>query len=201
MSSENLETREKILASAWKLLVGDGASAVRMSDIAKLTGISRQAVYLHYPSRAELLIATTRYIDEVKNVDRRLAASRGAESGPERLDAYIEGWGNYIPEIYGVARALIALQESDEAARAAWSNRMDAVRHGCEAAVAALRKDGMLAKELSAKEASDLLWAQLSVENWELLTQRCGWSQKRYVRVMQRTARRALTNLPVRGKT
>ncbi|MBT7717936.1 MAG: helix-turn-helix transcriptional regulator, partial [Halieaceae bacterium] len=27
-----------------------------MSDIAKQTGISRQAVYLHFPTRAELLI-------------------------------------------------------------------------------------------------------------------------------------------------
>ena len=116
MSSDNLETREKILDSAWKLLVGDGASAVRMGDIAKLTGISRQAVYLHFPSRAELLIATTRYIDEVKEVDQRLAASRSAESGLVRLDAYIEAWGNYIPEIYGLAKALMVAQDSDEAA-------------------------------------------------------------------------------------
>jgi AcrR family transcriptional regulator len=58
MSRENLETRIRILNSAWKLLVGSHASAVRMSDIAKQTGISRQAVYLHFPTRAELLIAT-----------------------------------------------------------------------------------------------------------------------------------------------
>ncbi|MFT4769931.1 MAG: AcrR family transcriptional regulator, partial [Glaciecola sp.] len=45
MSSKSLETRGKILDSAWSLLVG-GSNAVRMSDIAKLTGISRQAVYL-----------------------------------------------------------------------------------------------------------------------------------------------------------
>ncbi|MFT4874517.1 TetR/AcrR family transcriptional regulator [Congregibacter sp.] len=75
MSSKSLETRGKILDSAWSLLVG-GSNAVRMSDIAKLTGISRQAVYLHFPSRAELLIATTRYIDEVKSIDDRLAEQR-----------------------------------------------------------------------------------------------------------------------------
>jgi AcrR family transcriptional regulator len=189
MSSENSETRRKILESAWALLEEKGAHAVRMSDIAKRTGISRQAVYLHFPSRAELLIATTRYIDEVKDVDARLADSRGAASALERLDAFIEAWGNYIPEIYGVARALIALQDSDEAAKAAWSDRMAAVRHGCEAAVRALKEEGALTEGLTVKEATDLLWMQLSVENWECLRQRCGWSQKRYVAVMQQAAR------------
>lgn len=192
MSRENVQTREKILASAWELLEGEGASAVRMSDIARRTGISRQAVYLHFPSRAELLIATTRYIDEVNKVDERLAASRSSASGVKRLDAFIDAWGNYIPEIYGAARALIALQDGDEAARAAWDDRMQAVRHGCAAAVAALKSDGELASGLSEKEATDWLWSQLSVEQWEHLRQRCGWSQKRYLSVMRQSARRAL---------
>ena len=192
MSSKNLDTRDKILDSAWKLLVGDGSSAVRMSDIAKLTGISRQAVYLHFPSRAELLVATTRYIDQVKDVDERLAASRHAASGLERLDAFVDAWGNYIPEIYGVASALIAMQAVDDEARAAWTDRMNAVRHGCEAAVVALKKDGDLSGKLSQSEATDLLWGLLSVENWEHLRQRCGWSQSRYIKVMQQTARQIL---------
>ncbi len=192
MSSENIETRERILASAWDLLMESGAAAVRMSDIARRTGISRQAVYLHFRSRAELLIATTRYIDQVKDVDARLAASRAAEQGQERLDAYVEAWGNYIPEIHGVARALIDLQSTDDAARAAWTDRMDAVRHGCAAVVAALKRDGCLINDLSEKEATDLLWALLSVENWELLRLRCGWSQPRYVEIIQRAAQQTL---------
>ncbi len=192
MSSENSETRKNILETTWKLLESGGPSAVRMSDIAKSTGISRQAVYLHFPSRAELLIATTRYLDEVKDVDARLEASRSAASGLERLDAYIEAWGNYIPEIYGVARALVAMQDTDEAARVAWKDRMDAVRHGCEAAVAALKKDGALSKDLTAREATDLLASLLSIEQWAQLREHGGWSQRRYITLMQRTARLSL---------
>ena len=178
--------------SAWQLLVADESNGARMSDIARLAGISRQALYLHFPSRAELLIATTRYIDEVKDVDGRLQASRGATSGLERLAAFVEAWGNYIPEIHGVARALIALQPNDEAACAAWSDRMDAVREGCEAAVKALKRDGQLCPALSPRQATDLLWCQLSVENWEHLRLRCGWSQSRYLKIMQHTARQIL---------
>lgn len=112
-----------------------------MSDIARQAGISRQALYLHFPTRAELLVATARHLDDVKKVDERLAASRSATTGMERLDAFIEAWGNYIPEIYGVGKAFIAMQDQDEAAATTWSDRMQAVREGCKAAVTALRKN------------------------------------------------------------
>ncbi len=186
MSSKNIETRKKILDAAWKLLETNPATSVRMSDIAKKTGISRQAVYLHFPTRAELLVATARHLDEVKNVDQRLAASRAASTGVERLNAFVEAWGNYIPEIYGVGKAFMAMQDTDEAAASAWNDRMQAVRHGCNAAIQALKKDGALSPDYSAKQATDILWTILSVRNWEQLTGACGWSQKRYIESMKR---------------
>ena len=64
MSSEMNPTRERILDSTLQLLESGGGSKVRMSDIARQAGVSRQAVYLHYPSRAELLVAATRHLDE-----------------------------------------------------------------------------------------------------------------------------------------
>lgn len=192
MSSTNIETRNKILGAAWALLEGEQGASVRMSDIAKKAGISRQAVYLHFPTRAELLIATTRYVDEVKQVDKRLAASRNASSGKERLAAFIEAWGNYIPEIFAIGKALMAMEDSDEAARLAWNDRMQAVRHGCAAAVKALKEDGVLSQDYPPKEATDILWALLSVQNWEQLTVKCGWSQKRYIKKMKALARQVL---------
>ena len=165
-----------------------------MSDIAKQAGISRQALYLHFPNRADLLVATVRYIDEVKGVDARLAASRRAGSGLERLDAFIEAWGNYIPEIHGVGKALMAMQDSDEEARRAWDDRMQAVRQGCAAAVEAVDGDGLLAPGLSVPEAADILWTLLSVRNWEQLVETCGWPQEKYVSAMKRLARLSLTS-------
>lgn len=193
MSSENLETREKIMRATWKLLEESGGSGVRMSDIAKATGISRQAVYLHFPTRADLLTGTARYMDEARNIDERLAASREA-TGVDRLDFWVEAWGNYIPEIHGVGRALIAMRDTDEAAAAAWNDRMQAVRHGCEAAVTALKSAGRLMPDYSVEQATDLLWALLSVEMWEKLRFECGWSQTAYVAAMQKMARDSLVS-------
>jgi AcrR family transcriptional regulator len=192
MSSESSETRTRILNAAWKLLEAGDAHGVRMGDIAKEAGISRQALYLHFPTRAELLVATARHLDEVKNVHKRLAASRSAATGVERMDAFIEAWGNYIPEIYGVGRAFMAMQDQDEAAAIAWKDRMQAVREGCEAAVTALKKDGSLSPDWSAKQATDILWTLLSVRNWEQLVGECGWSQRRYVDRMKALAKRIL---------
>lgn len=192
MSSTNLHTDQKILKAAIALLEEGAGAKTRMSDIAKAAGISRQAVYLHYPSRAELLIAAARYLDELKDVDARLAKSRAAASGLERLEAYIEAWGNYIPEIWGVGKAFIAMSDTDEAAAAAWSDRMQAVRHGCAAAVDALKADGVLRSDYTSEAATDLLWTLLSVEAWRRLTHSCGWSQQVYIDHVTTFARNAL---------
>ncbi len=191
MSSPIIQTRSRILRESVRLLEQHGGRGVRMGDVAKAAGISRQAVYLHFPSRTELLVATTRYLDEVLDVDSRLAPSRAARTGVERLTLYIECWGNYIPDIYGVAKALLLAQETDEAAAAAWNDRMLAMRDGCRAAIEALDRDRTLAPEWKPKDATDALWTLLAVQNWENLTQACGWSTQKYVKGMNALAKRA----------
>ena len=192
MSSGNPETRRRILTAAWRLLEAAQGREVRMTDIAKAAGVSRQALYLHFPTRADLLVATTQHIDAVKDIDARLARSRTAGTGVERLDAFIAAWGNYIPEVYGVARALMAARDTDAAARTAWDDRMQAVRQGCQAAVAALQRDGRLAPQQSPAQATDLLSGLLSVRMWEHLTIDCGWPQSLYIEKVTAVARQAL---------
>ena len=177
MSSEQTKTR--ILDTTWKLLE-KRIEKNRMSDIAKAVGISRQALYLHYPTRAELLIATTKHIDTVKKVNQRLELSRTAGSGIERLRFFIKAWGGYIPEIHGISVALRNMRKNDKAAAEAWDDRMQAVRHGCQAAVVAIAKDGKLKFDLSEQIATDILWTLLTIENWEKLVINCGWLQSAY---------------------
>lgn len=186
-------TRSRILNVCRSLLESDAGDATRMSDVAKAAGVSRQAVYLHFKTRAELLIALTRHIDEVEKVDDRLAASRAAK-GVERLDAFIEAWAGYIPVIYPVGRALMAMAPTDEAARLAWEDRMAALRHGCEAAVKALQDARILREGVGRKPATDMLWALLSVRNWESLVLDCGWDQARYVRDIKALSRAYLVS-------
>lgn len=190
MSSENIETRSRILDATVRMLEEHGGRGVRMGDIAKAAGISRQAVYLHFASRTDLLVAATRHLDEVLDLDRRLAPSRTATSGEERLSLYIDFWGRYIPEIYGIAKALLMAKDTDEAAAAAWNDRMQALRDGCHAAIKALHSDDKLAPEWTQKRATDALWTMLLVPNWENFTSECGWSTQQYIRWMKTVAKR-----------
>ncbi|MEM7223165.1 MAG: TetR/AcrR family transcriptional regulator [Pseudomonadota bacterium] len=199
MSSETSETRTKILEAALSLLEAHRGVAVRMGDIAKVAGISRQAVYLHFKTRAALLVAATHHLDALKGSEERLVASRAATSGVERLEAFIAAWAGYIPEIYPVARALLALRDTDEAAASAWDRRMADMREGCAAAVQALARDGQLAPDQTQDQATDLLWMLLSVRNWELLTIARGWPQARYLACLQTTARQLFVASVTRG--
>ena len=91
-------------------------------------------------------------------------------------------------------RALLAMQDTDEAARIALAERMQAVRHGCAAVVQALDRDGVLSPEHSAEQATDILWTLLSIRNWEQFTTECGWSQKDYIEKMKLLSRACLVD-------
>jgi len=194
-----MTTRDRILQATLDLLEAGPSdpkrgAGVRMTDIARAAGISRQALYLHFPTRADLLIAATHHLDAIKGSDDRLAPSRAAATGLERLDAFIEAWGAYIPEVYGVGKALMAMSDSDEAADTAWRQRMQDMREGCEAAIEDLDRDGMLALAFTREQATDLLWTMLSIRSWESLTIDCGWSQSDYTRSLKHAARRIFVN-------
>ena len=191
MSSGDPETRTRILEATWRLMVERNGQGVRMRDVAEAAGVSRQAVYDHFGSRAELMVATARYGDEVRGLEERLGRYRAVTRGVDRLEAFIGFWGNYIPEIYGIARALLAARETDEAVAAAWDDRMAVVQEACRDIVERLRHDGMLAPGWTKEEAGDLLWTMLSIGNWENLTLERGWSVDRYVARMKELTERA----------
>jgi hypothetical protein len=39
------------------------------------------------------------------------------------IAAYVRFWASYAPDVYGLAKALLAQRETDEAAAATWNNR------------------------------------------------------------------------------
>ena len=193
MSSTKADTRARILDTTWRLMEKEMGRGVKMSDIAKGAGLSRQAIYLHFGTRAELLIQTARYIDEQLGVEARLEASRRADSGPKRLAAYVAFWGSHMPQIYGTARALLAARDDDDA-KAAWDDRMQAHRHGCDAIITMLQRERTLHASWTHQQACEILWTLLSFRNWEMFTVGCGWTADEYVQHMQCMTRQVLVS-------
>jgi AcrR family transcriptional regulator len=181
MSSDGKNTRIKILEATWKLMVERRGQGVRMSDIAKAAGVSRQAIYLHFDSRTALMSATAIHVDVIKGLDERLQSVQAAANAEEALKAYVNVWGHYVPEIYGLAKALLAARETDEAAAVAWDERMACLRDGCRDIIAGLAQEGRLLPEWSQEQAVEMCWTILSFQTWDQLTVECGWSVEQYV--------------------
>lgn len=181
MSSNQKDTRTKILQTTWELLESNPGRSLSMSEIAKASGLSRQALYLHFDSRTELLIATTHYVDDVKELDKRLQKLEFANSGEEMLRICVEVWGNYIPEIYSVSKALMMTRDSDEAAAAAWTDIMACLTDVCAQIINALLEEEKLSDHWNNKDATDFFQTMISIQNWEELTSGCGWNQEQYI--------------------
>jgi len=185
MSSKKESTRKRILNATWHLMEQHKGQGVAMSNIAKKAGISRQALYLHFKTRTELMVATVQYVDEIKNLDERLMKLNAASSGVELLERYIEAWGGYIPEVYSLAKALLNTRESDKATAIAWNGCMSTLQGICGRVIETLENDGTLNTRWKRNEAIDMLWATMSIYSWEQLTIECGWSNKKYIEWMK----------------
>src|SRR4028119_666132 len=81
MSSREPKTRDRILEATWRLMVERVGRNVRMGDVARGAGVSRQAAYDHFGSRAELMVATVRYGDGVLALNQRLRPHPAAGGG------------------------------------------------------------------------------------------------------------------------
>ena len=192
MSSGDPETRERILMATWQLMEQKRGQNVRLEDIAQAANVSRQAIYMHFGSRAGLLIETTHFLDRRLNLEQRVQPVYDATSALQALETYIDFWTNYLPDIYGLAKALLIARDTDKAAAAAWEDRMTAVRRGCNGVVRRLDKEGILRTGWTVDEATDFFWTVLSVAHWENLTLECGWTHEQYVQHMQRVLKQIL---------
>lgn len=90
-------TRVAILEASGKLLAKDGAEGLSVSQVAQLAGVNRGTAYQHFPTREQLLEATTEWVSErmrtavfggldfnnVKQVDPQLVAQQMAEFAME----------------------------------------------------------------------------------------------------------------------
>jgi AcrR family transcriptional regulator len=182
--------RERILSATRRLLEA-GRVDVGLEEVAASASVSRQAVYLHFGSRTKLLLALVDEMDRT-GLPEHLAKVANAPDGPAALDAVVDVCAVYTGEIIGVARALDAARRSDPAASAAWEDRMAHRRAGFRSIVRRLAAERRLRSDVSLEDATDLLFAILSVGVWDDLVVMRGWSRRRYARLMKQLLGRAL---------
>lgn len=185
-------SRAALLDAAWRLIEERGAEAVTMEQVAQEAGVTRRAVYLHFPSRAEFFTALLNHIDEVLDLRGSIAPIVAAPDGPSALDAWATHVARYHARIRPVAQAVDRARRTDEGAAALWSRAMTNWHRACRALAGRLAEEGLLSAPWTAETAADLLWALMSVDLLEDLVEDRGWSLERYAELLAITVRRSL---------
>jgi AcrR family transcriptional regulator len=178
--SNAADTRERILETAWSLVRERGVSAVTVADIAAAAGVSRQLVYVHFGSRAGLLVAVTRHHDERSGFRSRALATR--ELPPvDALEELLCAWCEYVPDILPVAQALEAAAIAGEEGATAWRDRMGELHDALAVAMRRVDEDGRLAPGWTAATAADWAWGRVQPGGWRALVSERGWAPADYV--------------------
>ncbi|GIH93415.1 TetR/AcrR family transcriptional regulator [Planobispora siamensis] len=166
-------TRPRILEATRRLIAHRG-TGFTMADVARETGVSRQAVYLHFASRASLFLALVRHMDDADGIRPRCERALAEQDPLEALRAFLAAWLSYADRIRPIASALLASRHDDPDTAAAWNDRTGELRAGFLAATRRLGATGLLRPGLTPETAADLAWAMTSVPVWEQLTVDCG---------------------------
>ena len=192
-SSRSEATRAAIVEAARQLLERDGYHAVGMGRVAQEAGISRQAVYLHFESKAKLLEALVGTLNE-EYVFPTYARSGiwEAPSGLAALDAWVDIVARTTPPILAVANAVDAARRSDPEAEVIWQGPARGRYQDCLRIVRWLEKDRTLASTWRPEDAARFLWAMTSIRVFEDLAAH-GWTGRRFVTHLRRSLRAALT--------
>jgi len=100
--SKGLRTRAEIVAAAERHFAESGFEATRLDDIAAEVGIRRAAIFYHFGDKQELYKAV---LDEVFRDWTEALPTDG--SAPERLEASLTGWVDYVVQRPSVARLIL----------------------------------------------------------------------------------------------
>jgi AcrR family transcriptional regulator len=178
MSRKN--SRTQILDAALALITKRGEAGLTMAEIGKAARVSRQAVYLNFADRGDLLLALVRYIDERRGLKQELQKLIDAPTGLAALRELVSLQTRMNPGVWAIARALDAVRRTDAAVERSWQDRLKSRLEGCRAVVARLARDGVLRKDLPVNAAADILWSVTSLGAWEDLVLQRRWRAAEY---------------------
>src|SRR3954463_2374500 len=186
-------TRDRILDNALDLIEAKPDTVPSMSAIARATGISRQALYLHFPERASLLLALVEHVDEREHLQAEIATVQAAPDGPAQVRAWAEMQARRNPGIAAVARALDQTRHGDDPAAAAWRDRTANRLGAATGIVRRLRAEGHVHRSWKKDEAAALMWELLSFRVWDDLVNEARIPPGRYVEMVTAAVLAALS--------
>ena len=190
MSSGRPQTRMQILEAARATFEEVGYYGAGLEAVARKAGVSRQAIYLHFPSKVELLTSLHLHIfdtDVVPVLERHPVTE--ASTALDVLDATISVHLEVASEVWRIHEALVMARRQYPEVDATLRPREEQ-RYGELLDVAhRLEREGALPPTMRAGVFADILWGLINVGTHRALVIERGWSLAEYERWVRDTVR------------
>jgi AcrR family transcriptional regulator len=189
-SSGKPETRTQILEAARGLFEELGYYGAGLGAVATKAGVSRQAIYLHFPSKAELLTALHLHIfatDVAPAMERHPLTDE--MTALDALDATIAIDVVVASKVWRIHEALTTARRQHPEVEETLRPREEE-RYGQLLDLGhRLKREGELPPKVRPGMFADMLWGLVSVGTYTSLVNERGWSLGRYERWVRDTIR------------
>ncbi len=179
------QSRRAVLAAARAAFLEQGYARTTVAAVAAAAGVSVETVYKAFGSKPGLVkalfdVAIVGDDDPVPMLQREFVQRNLAEPDPRRkLLAYGEHLAEVHPRSCPVQLVVRDAAATDPGAAEVWEQLQAERLAGMTIFARHLDDGGHLRDGVSWEDARDVLWTYNSVELWELLVRRRGWSEER----------------------
>lgn len=149
---DRAERQARIEKAAEHVFAHRGVNAATMDDIARQSGVSKGALYLHFESKEQLYLSLA--VRALQDLIGKLEANSGAGTGFERISAFINTYGRYSlsdPARFCLAGAWFAPEWQIPANEPLAASYVELVRHALQLSVDVFeqgKRDGTIRSEL-----------------------------------------------------
>jgi AcrR family transcriptional regulator len=191
-NARSRRTREALLSAARGLLEEGGFPALTMGAVADRAGVTRRAVYLHYPSRSELVGGLFDRLAATEGLHESLLQVWSAPHGVAALTEWAAHVARYHPRLLAVDRAVEHVRRSDPDAERHRARVAAAKLANCRRLADRLAEEGRLAQPWTPAAAADLIYALTTSDVVEALLVDRGWSREQLACGLAELLRRTL---------
>jgi AcrR family transcriptional regulator len=194
MTTRGRATRARIVAAATRRFVADGYLSTTVAEIARDSGLSAQAVYLAFGSKAAILSAAHHAAATDPEGDAgepRLRWREEFERCPDAasaLDLALEHITDLVERSGPIHDVCLSAGADPEVARLLEDLGQRRMSNWHELATLLARKEGFR-RGLTAERARDALYTIVGPETWRALVKECGWSTPEWRDFIRQSAR------------
>lgn len=176
-NARSRRTRAALLDAAHTMLKEQGFEALTMTAVAERAGVTRRAVYMHFPTRGALVGELFDHVAQVEGLAGSLEPVWGAPNSVSALDEWAAHLARYHPRLLAVDRAVQRVWRDDPDAAAHRARVVKAKLTNCRRLATRLAEEGRLAPGWTTGSAADMLFALIASDVIEALIVDRRWSR------------------------